>query len=59
MSGDAEDSIKEYTDRRESFEEKGNRVVVIYGKEKVFLSTYSDKETQKKIAKTLNSFVRD
>ena len=60
---DEEDDIKvktyPYTDQRYEFEEKGNRVVVIFGKDKVFLSTYSDKETQKKIAKTLNSFIKD
>ncbi len=60
---DEEDDIKvktrPYTDQRYEFEEKGNQVVVIFGKDKVFLSTYSDKETQKKITKTLNNFVKD
>ena len=58
-SRSVENNIKEYIDRRESFEDNGTRMVVIYGKGKVFLSIYADVENQKKIAKTLNSFIKD
>lgn len=59
LSKGAEDSIKDYTDRRYEFEQKGIRIVVIFGNKKVFFLAYSDKVTQKKILKTLNNFIKD
>jgi len=60
-SFDKEDDIKlaKYLDTRYSFEEKGNQLEVIFGKDKVFLSIYGDAETQKKVSKTLNNFIKD
>lgn len=55
-----EATIEDWVDKRQTYEDEQVMVVVIYGKDKVFVSINSgDESTQKTATKTLNSFIKD